>query len=287
MRTLAFATFDQEPTLVEDDRRVEPLLKARGIRLIPWVWDRDPMPKDLAGVVVRSCWDYHIKTAAWRRWLDALDAQPIPVANPSDVLRWNLDKHYLRELEARGAILPQTCFVSQGDPRPLEQILEEQGLDHAVVKPTISLSAHQTWRTDRQLAPSQAQAFAQLVQARDVMVQAFVPEVLTSGELSMIFLGGQYSHTIQKVPKAGDFRVQGDFGASRLRIEPSPHLLDQARAILQAVPKPLLYARVDGIPVDGQFVLMELELIDPYLFLEFDEAAPPRLADAICAWLGA
>jgi hypothetical protein len=114
-----------------------------------------------------------------------------------------------------------------------------------------------------------------------MMVQRFINEVLTIGEWSLLFFNNEFSHAVIKLPKVGDFRVQEDFGGSSEAAIPPPQLVEDARHILSLIDEPLLFARVDGVEIDGRLCLMELELIEPFLFLGYDPAAPRRLAEAI------
>src|SRR5262249_55720401 len=143
------------------------------------------------------------------------------------------------------------------------------------------LSAYKTWRTSLAEAQAHQYAFDELVSEQSAIVQSYVESITWSGELSLVFFGGSYSHTVRKRPQAGDFRVQMDFGGTREAVIAPLHVLEQAQAIIDLVNEPLLYARVDGIDTGDQFVLMELELIDPVLFFAYDHHAPKRFAEAL------
>lgn len=279
MKQIAFATYDTCPGLIEDDRQVMAPLESLGFTVTPLVWDQsEPLLERFDAVVIRSCWDYHLKTMAFRSWIDRLEALRIPVWNPAPVLRWNLEKTYLAALASRGALLPKTVWLERGAKVNLAQVLQDHCLESAVVKPSISLSAYRTWRTSPAEAPGQQAALDALLEDCGAMLQAFVPEVLTGGELSLVFFGERYSHSVRKRPRAGDFRVQEEFGGTRERLVPSPSIIRQAEAILETIDHPLLYARVDGIEVNGALMLMELELIDPVLFFHLSPEAPERFA---------
>ena len=114
-----------------------------------------------------------------------------------------------------------------------------------------------------------------------MLVQPFLAEIQTAGEWSLIFLGGEYSHATLKRPRAGDFRVQEQLGGSAEPARATPALIEQARAVVASISGPWIYARVDGLEIDGVFTLMELELIEPSLFLATDPQAPARFAEAI------
>lgn len=289
MKKIGFATYRKIPALTADDLLAAEELRLLGFDVVPIVWD-DPTAdlRDLAAVVTRSCWDYHLWPDRFRSWLDRLDRSGIRVLNPSAVVRWNMDKRYLRDLAAKGVALPRTVWVEARSGEDLEALLEGNGFAEAVVKPAISLSAYETWRTSVATARSHQDAFERLVSSGGVLVQELVEEVVSRGEISFLFFGGEYSHAVLKRPKSGDFRVQEDFGGSRELFHPPAALVDQARSVLDLVEEPLAFARVDGIAVGaegGRLCLMELELIDPVLFLAFDKDAPRRFAEVIAGML--
>lgn len=283
MQTIAFVTSAAEAPFTADDRLAIAPLERLGYAVVPLVWDAEPVPDGLAAVVVRSCWDYHVKVERFRGWLAELEGRGVTVCNPARVVRWNLDKFYLRELAAGGVQIPRTVFVPRGPAPALTELLAEHGIAEAVIKPAVSLSADRTWRCERAGAAGLQAAFAGVLAGGGALVQAFVPEVLTEGELSLVFFARRYSHAVRKRPRAGDFRVQVDHGGTREPCAPPEWVVARASECLALVDGPLTYARVDGIVVGDEFVVMELEVIDPVLFLGYAAEAPERFAAAIVA----
>ena len=279
---IAFTTCAAVPDLSGDDRLALAPLRDLGVEVVPWIWEA-PQPRDLTAVVHRSCWDYHEKTAAFLAWLDALSATSLVSLNPVPVVRWNLDKRYLRDHAARGVSIPETTWIGLGERVELTALLRARGLDEVVLKPQISLSAFGTFRASLATADALQERFDMLTAERAMMVQTFLPEVISQGELSFVFLGGRHSHTVRKLPRSGDFRVQKDHGGSRELVEAAPALVVEAERMLAAAGAPLLYARVDVVETAGGLVLMELEAIDPELLLGFMPGAPERFAEAIVA----
>ena len=153
--------------------------------------------------------------------------------------------------------------------------------DEVVIKPAISASARGTWRSSLAAANADHERFTEQAHAQDLLVQPYCPEIAACGEWSMVFFDGTNSHAALKTPADGDFRVQRHFGGQSAAVVPSARLVEDAAAILPKIGAPLLYARVDGIERDGGFVLMELELNEPYLFLSCSDDAAIRFADAI------
>jgi glutathione synthase/RimK-type ligase-like ATP-grasp enzyme len=234
-------------------------------------------------VVVRSCWDYHLRLPEFLAWVESVERQGVALWNPGRLLRANAHKSYLRELAARGFPLVPTAWLSRGSPAGLATLLDERGWTDVVVKPAVSASAFRTWRVSRAEAEGAAtrRAFADLIAAGDLLVQRFAPEVLWPGEWSFVFLGERYSHAVLKRPAAGDFRVQHEFGGQIADEAPSPALRAQAQRVSDWIPRPWLYARIDVVEIAGTLHVMEVELIEPALFLGSDPAAPRRFAEAV------
>ncbi|SRR6266446_1836519 len=282
MKRIALATSAKLPTLNDDDRLLIPALAELGLAAIPAVWDApDVCWEEFQGVVVRSCWDYHHRLEEFLAWVARLERAGIPVWNPPAVLRWNSHKGYLRDLAARGVPIVPTRWLARGRRVGLGQLLRAEGWSEAVVKPAVSASAHGTWRTSFERASADQSRLDDLLRAEDVMVQPFVSEVGDTGEWSILFLDGQFSHGVLKRPAPGDYRVQWEFGGTAEATVAPGRLVADAEAVMAAVSGNPVYARVDGVEREGRLVLMELELIEPHLFLGWDASAAGRLARAI------
>jgi glutathione synthase/RimK-type ligase-like ATP-grasp enzyme len=281
VREIAFATCAAHPALADDDRLVVEPLRARGVAVTPVVWDAPGRYPAARPVVIRSCWDYHRKPADFLRWAHQVEREGVGLSNPASVVEWNHDKSYLRELGEKGVVIPSTAWVQRSVDVDLSAVLADRGWSKAVVKPLVSASAWRTFVTEAHTATADDPAWRELLRDSGAMVQEFVSEVQTKGEWSLLFFGGKFSHAVLKRPRDGDFRVQAELGGTAVLAAPPPALEDAARRLLALVGEPLLFARVDGVEVDGTFVLMELELIEPALFLGADPAAPARFADAI------
>jgi glutathione synthase/RimK-type ligase-like ATP-grasp enzyme len=282
MPSVAFATFDQEPGISADDALAAEVLGRAGVAVTPAVWDdRGVDWSAFDAVVIRSTWDYHLKAERFERWLRSLAASGASLWNPPGPVLWNTNKRYLLDLAGRGVKAVPTEYLTAGDRPDLEAVRERRGWDEAVIKPAVAVGSHGAWRTSRATAEIDRPRFAGQLEARDLLVQPFLPELTSRGEWSLVFLGGEYSHAVLKRPAGDDFRVQEHFGGSSAPAEADRALIDQGRSALAAVGPPLLYARVDGVERDGQLVLTELEIVEPSLFLGLAPAAGRRLAEAI------
>jgi hypothetical protein len=284
-RRIAFVTFSGAKELVEDDLlAVEPLARL-GIEVSAAVWD-DPAVDWAAfdALVLRSIWDYWLRAPELMAWLQAMRCRA--VWNPPELARWNADKRYLLELEARGADIIPTRLLARGRAVDLPRELDALGWPRAVLKPAVSAGAYRTFALSPPEAGALQSELDSLLETGDVLLQRFQPEISTEGEWSLIFFAGRFSHAVLKRPAEGGFLVQEHLGGTSRAAEPPPELLRQAQAVLELVRGPWLYARVDGLRVDGRLLLMELEMIEPYLFLGTAPGAAGRFAEAIAARLG-
>ncbi len=273
---LAIATSAQIPGIHADDAHLAESLTCLGVEPTVCIWN------DLAvdwsrfdAVLIRTTWDYFKLYPAFKVWLDQL---PIPSINNAPLLRWNSDKRYLLELAPLGVDIIPTRLASGHD---LAEALSAMRGQEVVIKPTVSGGA---WHTVRGVVGDAAfeQAVAQLPAEFEYLVQPFVPEIVADGEWSLLYFDGQYSHAILKRAASGDYRVQAMFGGSEEAIEPSAEIIASAERALRAVAAlghaDHAYVRVDGVAVDGRFLLMELEMIEPHLFLSHRPAAAEQFA---------
>lgn len=252
---------------------IEPLLDARGITLTYRAWTDAP-PPDAELVMPLMAWGYHRDTARWYAQLDRWS--DLTFANPVAVLRWNTDKRYLLDCAAMGVPVVPTQFHGAMTAAGLDAARTAFGTRAIVVKPPVSAGSDDTWllAADAPLPGG--------VLGRAMLVQPMMPDILTYGELSLFYLGGTLAHAIVKRPAGGDFRVQPQFGGRSEAIIPPTAATDVAEQALASVPGDLLYARVDLVG-DGRggFVIMELELIEPWLSLDRTSDGGAAFADAI------
>ncbi|MEW6209022.1 MAG: hypothetical protein AB1631_11690 [Acidobacteriota bacterium] len=280
MKRAGFITYRDLPALTPDDRLAFAPLRELGIEAVPAVWDSDVDWKSFDSVVLRSCWDYHYRPEMFTRWLDHIEQIGLAIWNPARVVRWNMDKRYLGDLSRAGANIPRTIFVEKG--ASLLAVLEENRMEQAVIKPAISATARRTWRTSFDTARADQARLDEILSQSAAVVQEFVEEVVTRGEWSIVFFG-DYSHAVLKRAAKDDFRVQREFGGASEALTPPQEIIQQAEDILRMVGDRIVYARVDGVERGGRFMLLELELIEPELFLRLDPDAPRRFAQSIAS----
>jgi len=232
-------------------------------------------------VVLRSCWDYHLRGAEFTEWLQRT-ASSTAVLNDVKTVLWNSNKFYLGELAAMGIEIAPTIFVNGNGPIASSAWQEIRNWKKCVVKPAVSASAHKTWLFDGEAVPDEGELKSKM-EAQPFIIQQFIPHIETHGEISFIYIDGVYSHAVLKRPASGDFRVQKEHGGSAELLHPDSDLVDQANEIAVTVPqvRNSLYCRTDAVARNGKLVLMELELIEPELFLGLAEGAAERFAKAI------
>lgn len=273
---LAIATSVAEPEVHADDTHLAASLRGFGVETTACIWN-DPTVDwtKFDAVLIRSIWDYFKHYANFKQWLAQL---PIPTINNTDLLLWNSDKRYLIELEKHGIPIIPTQVASASQ---LQATLATMTGREVVIKPTVSGTA---WHTVRGVAgaPEFDRVVAQLPAEFDYLVQPYVPEIASDGEWSLLFFDGEYSHAVIKRPKAGDYRVQSDYGGVSLAAEPGADLIASAARVLEAAAAighpDVAYARIDGVISQGRFLLMELEMIEPFLHLGNRADASERFA---------
>ena len=255
-----------------------------GVDAVVVPWDS---PEDWAAyplVVVRTPWDYFRRLPEFLAWAKRT-SQLTAFVNPVSVIEWNSHKAYLRELAAKGIPTVPTLWLDQGAADGAAR-LAATGWGEVVVKPAVSIGAIGALKAHA-ADPACVAHLAALLAEGDVLVQPFIESVAAQGEVSLIYFGGTFSHAIRKQPAAGDYRVQDMYGGTNHPYQPAADEVELATLALSATPAPTTYARVDMVRLpDGGPAVMELELIEPELFLGVDPAAPARFAEVLLGCAG-
>lgn len=292
MKRCAFLTLDEVADFVIDDELAYEPFRAIGweVEAVPWRRHSASSGR-FDAVVIRSPWDYQQDPEAFLAVLSEVERAGVPLFNSIDVVRWNLRKTYLRELAARGVGVPPTLWRDRLAPGEGLRLFDELGAEEIVLKPVVGANADGAFRLDRQAAADRRAELEAFYADRPLIAQPFAHSVLREGEYSLIYFGGTLSHAITKTPKSGDFRSQEEHGGMIRAIEPDEELLAAGEVAIRAIPPtgaPPLYARVDLVRANGGagYWLMELELIEPALYLRMDPAAPVRFAEAFAAAVG-
>jgi glutathione synthase/RimK-type ligase-like ATP-grasp enzyme len=278
MSMIVLATARDEPDITPSDQLYADALKRRGCRVVGAPWDG---PREaFAGadaVVLRSTWGYYRALDAFRAWTEAM-ATATRLFNPIALVRWNLRKDYVGKLAAAGIRVPRSHIVAC-EAADIDRVLADAGWDQAVVKPASGASGYSVELVKRATLARQVASLSDEARAAGVVVQEFLPEI-AEGELSMVYFDGVFSHAIRKRPPPGEFRSNSRFGPTRNAETPEVAVQGQGAACLAALPEMPLYARVDGVVRDGQLIVIEVEVLEPALFMEFDPPSAERFAEA-------
>jgi glutathione synthase/RimK-type ligase-like ATP-grasp enzyme len=255
--------------------RLSAPLRTHGLTISDLAWNAPFDPGSARVVLPLLSWGYHLRPAAWFARLDALEAVGARLANPVSVLRWNTTKTYLAELAAKGAPVVPTIALDRLTLEDMDRARDHFGVDVLVAKPQISGGSQDTVKLHH------ADGLAGCPTG-PALIQPFLPAVGEEGELSLFYFDDVFSHAVTKVATGGDFRVQPQFGGQVSGVAPEPEALRAAEMVLKAAGTPLTYARVDLIRgLDGTPQLMELEVIEPDLFLGHAHDAGAAFAAAV------
>ncbi len=277
-RELAIATCDRYFDLTPDDRLLTRALADLGISVTVFDWRNCAhilsrrMP-----ILIRSTWDYMESLAEFQSWLDRLEAGSVRVINSTDSIRWNIDKRYLRDLQSKNFNIVPTIFIETS--QQCEEAINDLDDDRIyVVKPSVSAGAWGLVRSSGFELKLRSKEMVRKLEHSSLLIQDYDKEIERLGEWSFIYIGGTYSHAVVKRPALGDFRVQWAHGGTHASATPSKDLMMQVNAIAERTVADLAFARIDGIERSGVFYLMELELFEPYLFLDECPGSEQRLA---------
>ena len=288
MKQCAFLTLDERGDFVIDDEHAIAPLASLGWEVSTVSWRQTAVPWDrFDAVIIRSTWDYWNDVPAFLDILGQINRQT-RLANPLDLVHWNLAKTYLLDLEAKGiGIVPTLWMDDLGDHATIE-FADRLGTDQLVIKPVIGANGQDAFRFSRHEDPARWAGIAERFPGRACMVQPFMPKVVSEGEFSLFFFNSLFSHATLRIPAPSEFRSQEERGAEVRTVVPEDRLLLRGKQAMAALSTSPLYARIDFVRnAAGDFDVMELELIEPSLYLRMDPDAPARFARAIVTWFEA
>lgn len=269
--------------LFADDRRLLEAFAERGVEAEPVVWS-DPRAdwSVYDAAVLRSTWDYVDHAGRFLAAMAEVAASRCRLFNPEPAVRWNADKRYLDDLDSWGVGVVPIVRGSPADRERIERAVEDMGWEELVVKPAVGVGGSGVARTT---ATELARTLDAIDPAVEVMVQPFAEAVIAEGEFSFIFIGGEPSHALRKRPAAGDFRAHGIYGGTVEAVTPDPDDVRDVAAMIARLPFDLLYARIDVVRWEGRLRVLELELIEPMLYLDLAPGSAGHLAGATIARL--
>ncbi len=231
-------------------------------------------------VIVRSTWDYQHDSENFIKVLHKINSST-HLENNLDLMKWNMNKKYLYDLQNKGVHIVETLWKNKFDRSEAVNYFEQLDAEEIIIKPNISASADNTYRLNKDTLITSFDILENTFSKREFMIQPFIKNIIEEGEYSLFFFNGRYSHSVLKIPKDNDFRVQEEHGGNIQPVTASELIVNSAQNIINKLPTIPLYARVDLVRVNNnQFALMELELIEPSLYLNKDSEAPVKFVKA-------
>jgi len=272
--------------VLTEDRLVKEALQALGLKVTRVSWDDPEFDwSETRSILFRTIWDYFDRFEEFEPWLKKA-SKVTKLINPLELIWWNIDKHYLADLDKWGANIVPTRFIETGDPRSLHEVVKDSGWENVVLKPAISGAARHTYKIKNDQINDHEEVFQKLVKSEAMMLQPFINSILEKGEVSHMVFDGKYTHSILKKAKPGDFRVQDDFGGSVELYQASEEEKKFAEQVIAKCKIKPLYARVDVVwDNNNELAVAELEVIEPELWFRFKPDAATQLANSIDLFL--
>jgi glutathione synthase/RimK-type ligase-like ATP-grasp enzyme len=272
-KRLGMLTCDKLKELYMPDQKLKAMLIENGVLAEAVVWDDPSIDwSTYDALLFRNTWDYFEKEIEFTQWLDKIEQIGVPTFNSIDIIKYNVNKFYLRDLSEKGIDIIPTVFIEKNTDFDLLNTIP-QSWKCAVIKPAFSAGSYLTSIVDKDNADAKQLEYKLYNETKDLLLQKYMPEITLVGETSLLFFDNEFSHSVCKMPKEGDFRVQSQFGGLYQSTQVSEDIIAQAKKILTYFNPKLLYARVDGIIIDEKFYLMEVELIEPDLYLDHNPQA--------------
>lgn len=278
---IALLTCEKLPNLNPEDQNIIPELAKHNIEAKAVIWDNKTITwTDFDYLIFRNTWDYFEKETEFKIWLDHIEKLGIKTLNPIAIIQQNIHKFYLRDLENQGIIILPTVFIDKTNAINLAELIPSHW-KKAVIKPAFSAGSYLTEVFDMSEIQTINEKYKSIAAEKELLLQEFMPEIQTIGETSFIFFNKKFSHAVNKKPVDGDFRVQSLFGGKYTLVQPNPELIEKAQKIVNTFPDDLLYARVDGIIINNELHLMEIECIEPDLYFNLSEKSLDRFVATI------
>ena len=269
-----------------EDQLIIDALGGQGLNVHRTNWDNPDFDFTTTKYVLfRAIWDYFDRFPEFAVWLDEV-TQKTKLINPAEQIVWNMDKHYLKDLEAKGINIVKTDVIEIGDARTLSEAITASGWEHVILKPAVSGGARHTYKIKPGESGQYEAIYKELIAVESMLIQPFINSIVTKGEVSFMVFGGKYSHAVLKKAKAGDFRVQDDHGGTVHHYEASPDEIAFVQEVVSKCNTMPVYSRVDVAWDDnGELALVELEIIEPELWFRNSVASPQLFADAVIDYI--
>jgi len=287
MKNIAVLTSLQMPDLLPYDHEIlgnlnaEPRVKAK-----PIVWEtQSEQLSDFDIALFRTTWGYHEKIEKFKKFLDFLDEIKLPALNPTSIIRDNLHKFYLKDLASKGVNILPTEFIKRDSQIELKSLVEINSWNKFVIKPAVSAGSYKTFLFDSEEIKEAEMIYSELKMNRDVLVQKYFDSVKTLGEFSTIYFANGYKYSVNKIPEKGDFRVQYQYGGQYRMIELPKSAAEQSDFVASIFINNCLYTRIDGLMHEDKFYIMEVELIEPDLYLNIHPEGIGQFVESVTGFL--
>lgn len=281
-RRCAYLTMENPEGWAIDAELAFPSMQAMGWTIDALPWRSEDVDWDVFDAVyVGTPWDYPEDPGHFMEVLQSIDRSKAVLVNDMQLVEWSIPKTYLRDLEEKGIAVVPSMWADQYEDGTLQNAFDRFAVDKIIVKPVISTNATDTYLVCRQDIDSLQPVLAETFADRPCMMQPFVEHIQDEGEYSLFYFNREFSHAICKTPKPGDYRVQEEHGSEIVAVHAEPSLREAGDHVLRVVDPLPVYARVDFVRgADDRFLLMELELVEPSMYLRMDNEAPERFARA-------
>lgn len=279
----AYPTIDDyTKNVIAEDALVANALGRLGLKVTRLAWsDADFDWSSTKAVLFRTTWDYFDNFSKFSKWLNEV-SKVTTLINSEALIRWNVDKHYLKDLKHNGVHIAETLFIEQGTHKSLKELHANMNWKDTVLKPCVSGAARHTYKLNTENISEHELIFAELIKDEAMMLQPFQHNIISRGEVSMMVFNGQFTHAVLKTAKSGDFRVQDDFGGTVHDYSPTKAEIQFAIDTVNACKELPLYARVDIFNDNhGHIALAELELVEPELWFRQRPKAAQVLAEGV------
>ena len=265
-----------------EDNYVKNALEKLGLKVNRLAWDDADFDwSNTKFVLFRSTWDYSVRFDKFSNWLDKVSIKT-KLLNSEKIIRWNMDKHYLLDLQQKGVHIIPTVYIEKGSKTTLKDIHKKTNWITTIIKPCVSGAARHTYKLNSANMGEIEEIFQKLISEEAMMLQPFQNSIVEKGEVSMIVINGKYTHAVLKAAKKGDFRVQDDWGGTVHTYTPSKEEIKFAENAVRACIEFPIYARVDiTTDNDGKLAIVELELIEPELWFRNNLQAANLLAEGV------
>ncbi len=268
--------------VLQEDELVKQALERKGLKVIRTYWDNPSFDFSTTKIVLfRTIWDYFHRFDEFSKWLDETKDKTTFINSP-ELIRWNIDKHYLQDLKNKGINIPNTLFIKKGDKRELVDLQRITKWNQIVLKPAVSGAGRHTYKLTLENIEQHEIIYKKLIDKEDMLFQEFQENITEKGEIAFIVFNGKFSHAILKKAKKGEFKVQDDFGGTVHSYKPTKEEIIFAEKVVSVCEPMPTYARVDVMQdKNNQPIIGEIELIEPELWFRYYPPAADLLSDAI------